>query len=92
MPVSMHVVDAGHRRPVFRLFDPRERIRGFFAGVGAGPVVRADGVGGVRGFFEGVVGRIGATFLDGADLGADAVQRIAQAVRNLRNGLTRLTA
>lgn len=76
----MDVVDAGDRRPVFRVFDPREREGSVLPSVGVSPIAGYDSLRGVRRMLQSIVGGIKTAIFDGGDLGVDRFEGFAEAI------------
>src|SRR5688572_14029337 len=73
--VAVGVVDAADEGPELAFAQPRPRVGGLLAAVLVRPRVADQRRGRVRGVLQDVVGAVGAAFLDGPDLLADADHR-----------------
>src|SRR4051812_10860238 len=78
--VAPDVVDPAHGRPEFVLAEPRGRVGGLLAGVGAIPSIRADHFGGMGSVFEQVICRVDFAFFDRGHLPVDRNKGVAEAV------------
>jgi len=75
--VPVHVVDAARCRPEFGRAGPGRRKRRQFARIGAVPVVRANGPGGMRGVLQRIVRGVRLAVGDGLHFPVDRRHRIA---------------
>ena len=81
MAIAIGAVNSTHCRPELVELRVRRRERGLLSRVGSVPVRRRNDGSCVRGVLEQVVLLRLTTFLDVTDLGADADQRVCQAVK-----------
>ena len=71
VPITIDVVDAGHRRPELVSSNPRRRKGGLLTAIGVRPFVRRQGQGGVGRVLQKVVALVVPAFLDRSNLLAD---------------------